>query len=539
MYNEFYGFSEKPFELTPNPRFLFLSPSHREALTSMIDGIRERRGFISITGEVGTGKTTLVHSLLNSLDEKVRTVLIFHTTITFKELLKTILQELELEVIEESKAGLLHQLVQYLTQMATRDETLVIIIDEAQGLATEVMQELQMFFNLEPKLIQIVFVGQPEFEDKLNSEDLRQLKHSIEIRCEIRALSEEESKEYIDHRLRLVGSSGSEIFTQKAISLVCSYAQGIPRIINILCDNAFLIGYSLSMKMTDVDIIREVIKELEGPGPKKTMIFPSPVPVFNEFRQSFITLNSFAKKTSFAILSLICLGGTILLTQKYLQHRSAKGWDIRSLKSIYVDTEPSSISTSPQTKTGELSEKDIRHPLGEGEPVPSQFFKPGSPLAVSHYGPIEEDKSKALVDVERGQTLSYLTKKYYGMVNETLMDHILDLNPEITNVHLIVVNQKIKMPKITEESLIIRSSEHMYKIFVGTFRTPDLARLYSGEPALKGKKIETFVRKVSPKDTWYRVVIGEFDNKNKALGVINLLKEKGVLPSFGGLQKIE
>jgi type II secretory pathway predicted ATPase ExeA len=539
MYNEFYGFSEKPFELTPNPRFLFLTPSHQAALTSMINGIRERRRLISITGEVGIGKTTLVHSLLHSLDEKVRTVLIFHTTITFKELLKTILQELELEVIEESKAGLLYQLVNYLTQMATRDETLAIIIDEAQNLAKEVMQELQIFSNMKPKLIQILFVGQPEFEDKLNSEDLRQLKQSIEIRRQIRAFSEEESKEYIDHRLRLVGSSSSAIFTQKAISMICSYAQGIPRVINILCDNAFLIGYSLSIKMTNVDIIREVIKELEGPAPEKTTIFSSSVPLFNESLRSFLRLNSFAKKASFAILFLICLGGTIVLTHRYLQQKSAKLWDIKSLKSNDVDAGPSSMSTSPQTKTGELSGKDIPHPLGEIEPVPSQFIKPGSLPAVSHYGPIEEDKSKALIDVERGQTLSYLTKKYYGMVNETLMDYILELNPEITNVHLIVVNQKIKIPKITEELLIIHSSEHTYKIFVGTFSTPGLARLYRDEPVLKGKKIETIARKVSPQDTWYRVMIGDFDHKNEALGMIDLLKKKGLLPSFGGLPKIE
>jgi general secretion pathway protein A len=265
MYNEFYGFSEKPFEVTPDPRFLYLTPSHREALDSMIDGIKNRRGFISITGEAGTGKTTLIHSLLNSLGEKVKTIYIFHSTITFKELLKTILSELDLGVGEESEPAFLYRLVKYLTQMGA-DETLAIIIDEAQNLAEELMQELQMFSDLEAKAIQIVLVGQPE------SQGLSQFKQRIRIKHQIRALTGEESMDYIDRRLRLVGRSSSQMFTPKALSMICSYAQGIPRIINILCDNAFLMGYNLSQKKIDVDIIREVIKDIKGPNLQKTIL---------------------------------------------------------------------------------------------------------------------------------------------------------------------------------------------------------------------------------------------------------------------------
>jgi general secretion pathway protein A len=272
MYNKLYGFSEKPFEVTPDPRILYLTPSHREALDSMIDGIKNRRGFISITGEAGTGKTTLIHSLLNSLDEKVKTVYIFHSTITFKELLKTILLELDLGVGEESEPAFLYRLAKYLTQMVA-DETLAIIIDEAQNLTEEVIQKLQMFSDLEAKAIQVVLVGQPEFEDKLNSQGLSQFKQRIRIKHQIRALTGEESMDYIDRRLRLVGRSSSQMFTPKALSMVCSYAQGIPRIINILCDNAFLMGYNLSQKKIDVDIIREVIKDIEGPSLQKTILY--------------------------------------------------------------------------------------------------------------------------------------------------------------------------------------------------------------------------------------------------------------------------
>jgi len=509
MYNEFYGFSKKPFELTPDPEFLYLTSGHREALASMISGIRERRGFISITGEVGTGKTTLIHYLLSTLDEKVKTIFIFHTTITFRDLLKNILLELDQAVAEESKTGLLDQLTQCLTRMAIRDETLAIIIDEAQHLSKEVMEELRMFSNLEPKVIQIVFVGQPELEDKLNSEDLRQLKQSIKIRCQIGALSEEESKRYIDHRLRLVGSSSSEIFTPKAISMICSYAQRIPRVINVLCDNALLMGYSLPKKRIDVDIIREVIKNMEGPSLQKTI--PSSTTIANKFRAFPFGLQFSLNKAYPIIISLLFLGALILLTLRYLEQKSAKTWDIKSIKSRYVDTEPSSTSTS------------------------IQITPPSASIATMG----REYKLKEVVVVKKGETISQLTQKYYGMVNKTLIDFILDLNPEITNVHLIIVNQKIKIPNITEESLIIQSPDRTYKIHAGTFETPDNAKLYSDEPVFKGKKIEILPRKVSPRETWYRVVIEKFDNKNEALKMISLLKKNDLLPAFGGLLKIE
>jgi general secretion pathway protein A len=494
MYNEFYGFSEKPFEVTPDPRFLYLTPSHREALDSMIDGIKNRRGFISITGEAGTGKTTLIHSLLNSLGEKVKTIYIFHSTITFKELLKTILSELDLGVGEESEPAFLYRLVKYLTQMGA-DETLAIIIDEAQNLAEEVMQELQMFSDLEAKAIQVVLVGQPE------SQGLSQFKQRIRIKHQIRALTGEESMDYIDRRLRLVGRSSSQMFTPKALSMICSYVQGIPRIINILCDNAFLMGYNLSQKKIDVDIIREVIKDIEGPSLQKT-ILSSITTALREFRPSPIRLKLSPKKVSLAILSLICLGGLILLTQGYLQQRPTNTWKIESLKSLKLP-QPVTLPLASAPSTREL------------------------------------DKLKEVVTVEEGQTLYYIAQKYYHIASTTLIDLILDCNPEITNANLIISNQKIKISKITEELLILQDTDHTYKIHVGTFQNSSFVRFYRNEPVLKGKVVEIFPRKVSPQETWYRVVVGPFGHKDECLKVIAQLKEKGLLPVFWGILKME
>ena len=503
MYEKFYGLSEKPFELTPDPKFLYVTPSYQKALASIADGIKDQKRFISITGEVGTGKTTLVHSLLNNLDEKVKSAFIFHTTITFKDLLKIILQELGLVVTREGTAGLLHQLIEHLTQITARGERVAIIIDEAQDLPLKVLEEIQMFCNLQTRLAQFVLVGQPELEDILNSEALRQLQQSIEIRCQLKALNEEESKEYIDHRLRLVGSGSLEVFTQEAISMICSYARGIPRMLNVLCDNALLKGYSLSKKKIGGDILLEVMKEIEGPGSKKVALSSSATA--NRFR-SFLWPNVSVKKVFLAVLIILCLSGLLLSIRGYLSRKPTDTWDIESIKNSHVDAEPPSSATIPP-------------------------IAPTLPIAVVS----GEKKVKQIVTVKEKQTISYLAQKYYGTFNKTVVDFILDFNPEITNVDLILVDQKIKIPLITEELLIIPSPGPAYKIHAGTFQTPDVARLYRDEPELKEKKVEILTRQVSPRETWYRVIIGTFNDQGDVLKMIHLLKEKNLLPAFGGL----
>jgi general secretion pathway protein A len=504
MYKKFYGFSERPFELTPNPGFLYLTRSCREALTSMTRGIKNRQGFISMTGGVGTGKTTLIHSLLTHLDPKVKTVLIFHTTITFTDLLKTILHELDLVTVKENRMDLWYQLTQHLELMGERGETLLVIIDEAQNLPQKVLEDLQMFCGLKSGAVQILFVGQPELGDKLNSENLKHLRQSINIRCQISGLSEEESKEYIDYRLRLAGSRSSRIFSPKALSLICSYARGIPRVINTLCDNALLMGSSSFKKEIDVDIVREVIKNMEGPSLQR--MIPSSTAIVKKFHAFPFEWRFLPKKASLIIiLSLLCLGTFIFLTRRHTDKKSAGIRDIQSLESHYVDIELPSVSTSSQAP----------------------------PRSSSMAAARREYKLREVMTVKKGQTISQLTQKYYGVVNETLIDFLLEVNPEITNINLITVDQKIKIPYVIEELLIIESRDGTYKIHAGTFGTRDSAGRYSNEPALKGKKIEILPRKVSPRETWYRVMVGKFGNKNEVLKTISLLRRKGLLPAFG------
>jgi general secretion pathway protein A len=270
-YNKFYGFSEKPFEVVPDPEFFYPSPSHLDVLTSVINAIENKKGLMCITGEVGTGKTTLIHFLLHCLEERVKTVLIVHPSITFEELVSNILLGLDQRVVEETKQALLSQLNGYLTEKISEDETLVVIVDEAQNLPTEVMEELGTLFEVSHWVaqLQIIFVGAPEFQDKISAPRLRQFSRKLGIRCQISALTEEESRKYIDHRLEFVGSRSREVFAPEAISMIISYARGFPRVINILCDNAFMIGYGLSERRVDAGIIRKAMEDMQVPIQQK------------------------------------------------------------------------------------------------------------------------------------------------------------------------------------------------------------------------------------------------------------------------------
>jgi general secretion pathway protein A len=290
MYTQYYGFSEKPFNITPDPRFLFLTEAHVEALASLFYGIREKKGFICITGEAGTGKTTVVYRLIDNLSDKVKTAFIYHTSATFDQLLKNILMELSVPVGNEERYILVHRLNAYLLDRLIHDEIVTLFIDEAQNLPVETLEELRMLSNLETrreKLLQIVLVGQPGLDTKLDSVGLKQLRQRIAVRRQIRPLSQNECRKYIDHRLRIVGGKSSKVFEPEAISLICTHAEGIPRLINVICDNALIIGYGAGQKRVGGDVIREVIGGMNGraTGTGALIVQPvSPAPQEPEIR---------------------------------------------------------------------------------------------------------------------------------------------------------------------------------------------------------------------------------------------------------------
>jgi general secretion pathway protein A len=266
MYNEFFGFSEEPFRLTPDPSFFFTGMSHGEALSSLRSGIREKKGIITVTGDVGTGKTTLIYALLKDLSDNVKTAFISNPRLPFKQLLKAVLWDLKVPVIGNSTFSLLHKFDLYLQERSADHETVVIIIDEAQNLSGKVLEDLDRLFQKESpgvNFLLTLLVGQLELEANLDSAELRQLKQRITLQRRLSPLNWEESKAYIDHRLKIVGSSISKVFTPEAVDLICEFAKGIPRVVNKICDQALFAGYSSSMRRIDAMTAKAVIREEE------------------------------------------------------------------------------------------------------------------------------------------------------------------------------------------------------------------------------------------------------------------------------------
>jgi len=267
MYTQFYGLKEKPFNVTSDPNFLFLSRTHKEALSHLLYGIKEKKGFIAITGEIGAGKTTLCKALLNQLGNDVKTAFVFNPNLSGLQLLETMLEDLGITPQKRNKMILFKQLNEFLLEELRASHNVVLIIDEAQGLKNSLLEELRMLSNLETpkeKLFQIILVGQPQLTKKLNSPTLVQLRQRIAIRFHLSPLSKDEVKQYIDHRLYVAGSTGDIILTDDALDVLFPYTGGIPRLINLVCDRALLHGYAKGTRILDEKIIRTCVTEIDG-----------------------------------------------------------------------------------------------------------------------------------------------------------------------------------------------------------------------------------------------------------------------------------
>lgn len=267
MYLQFFGLKERPFNVTSDPNFLFLSRVHREAFSHLLYGIKERKGFLEITGEVGAGKTTLCRALLNRLDDNFKSAFIFNPNLPDTQLLEAILKDFGLRVTRHTKVSLLQQLNEFLLQQLAERVNVILIIDEAQNIKTSVLEEIRMLSNLETekqKLFQIILVGQPELKSKLDSPDLRQLKQRIAVRFHITPLEPNEVGEYIFHRLAVAGSSGLINFPDDSLECICQFSGGIPRLINLVCDKALLAAYVMETKDITLPLIERSIREIGG-----------------------------------------------------------------------------------------------------------------------------------------------------------------------------------------------------------------------------------------------------------------------------------
>ncbi len=268
MYTKFYGLLERPFELMPDPRYLYLSDQHREALAHLAYGVSERKDLIQLTGEVGTGKTLMLDALVCDLDASTKVAKLSYTTIDALDLHRMLAGEFGIDAASETKAGILALLTERLAEWSAEGRSAVFIVDEAQNLRPSVLEEIRLLSNLRSNgclSLQIILAGQPELREKLNATELRQLRQRIGIRYHLKPLSEPETGEYIAHRLTVAGAT-ERIFEPGTTSVVFEYSDGVPRLINMLCDRALLAGYAENCRQITPALVRKAIAGVEGAG---------------------------------------------------------------------------------------------------------------------------------------------------------------------------------------------------------------------------------------------------------------------------------
>ena len=405
MYLNYFSLKKEPFNITPDPELLFLSPSHKEALAAVIYGVRQRKGFITIIGEVGVGKTTIIRSFLEKIDkEQVKTIYIFNSNISFKALLKTIYQNMGHTPESDDVFDMINQLHRILINEYKEGRNVVLIVDEIQNMPVATLENLRMLSNLETakdKLIQIVFSGQPEFAEKLGLHVLRQLNQRIAVKVKILPLTPAESIAYIHHRLSRTTREDIQLFTKGALNAIITKAGGIPRIINILCDNCLITTFGKQQKQVTAKVAREIIRDLQGEAAQ-----PRP----------------WWRTAVLVPLVIAALGVWMYGEKKPDSSSSGAGGAVALPGAVATEAE----KPRPVPATAAITEK-----RAEPRPVSAEP---------------ERIAETTMRIARRGDTLAKLTLEKYGMVNKRLLQLVKQYNPTIDDINVIQEGREIRFP---------------------------------------------------------------------------------------------
>ncbi|HBP89497.1 MAG TPA: hypothetical protein DD706_17555 [Nitrospiraceae bacterium] len=453
MYLAFYGLKKEPFHTTPDPNFLYLSPSHKEAMGAIIYGIERRKGFVAIYGEVGVGKTTIIRAYLEKTsDRKQKTVYILNPVLSFHGLLTDIFRSLDLVPSHDDSAEMVNQLQEALIQEYRRDSTVVLVIDEAQNMPVKTLEQLRLLSNLETstdKLIQIVLIGQPELTTLLNHPTLKSLNQRIALRATIHPLQQKESQAYIEHRIALSSSTGAPLFTQGAMKLIIREAQGIPRRINILCDNALITGYGKQQKPVSINEVREILVDMNGSRSSYLVKWAVGVAVV-----ILLAIGAF-------LLSPIFLPGNAGVSQVGLSERDsqnvrATSSEKMSQESIGQPGEP----LMPMASSGSEIDRPIPHTDRGGDGVMTKTPVEKVIESAKSDGKIRDhteaaSKSSSVLPVTRavreGDNLSQIANEAYGSSSRQYVEWLRRHNPEISDPDIILPGQKIVLPEYVKE----------------------------------------------------------------------------------------
>ena len=490
MYNRYFGFLESPFSVTPDPRFFYTNPVYQEAYATLRYGIEAKKGFIVITGEVGTGKTTLLRKLLHNLEDTVHSVFIFNTYPSFLELLQFTLHDLGLAPKDTSKVTMLQELGDYLIQQHKQGHTVAALIDEAQNLSDAVLEDLRLLSNLETdreKLLQIVLVGQPELETKLEQPVLRQLKQRVALRCRLGPLKDDEVGPYIDFRLRTAGYKGKSLFHRDAIQQIAFYSQGIPRLMNIICDNVLLTAYAESKKILSPDMIKEVARDLRiGSEVQVTKAAPAPAVSVPKTEPQVLIHKIPDQVPEHKLRRLVSAGvGTLLAILVFV-----------ALASI--------IDPQNLLNTAGSSVEVVKHNLNQ-ESVPKN--------ANAEVGFKRKDQR---VTIRHGATISKIAIDAYGANTALGMDLIKEFNPQIEDLNWVSAGQGLLLPSLTRETLLRQQPDGSFRLIAASFRSRAGADQYARLLSNNGYQVSIIPRRVADDLLLHRVEIDGLKNLEEA-----------------------
>jgi general secretion pathway protein A len=520
MYEQHFGFRESPFSITPDPRFFYANSVYLEAYANLRYGIEAKKGFIAVTGEVGTGKTTLLRKLMLSLDKTIQTVLVFNTDVTFNELLRVISRELGLQTAGKDRLSMIEALNDYLIEQLEHGRTVCMLIDEVQNLSDESLEGLRLLSNLETdrqKLLQIVLMGQPELQAKLDQSHLRQLKQRIAIRSELARLRDDEISSYINFRIRVAGCENPELFHSDAVEKIAFYSKGIPRLINVICDNALVIAFAGSENYVSPEVIGEVVRDLR--------IAPDNQLIHDQTNQ--LTPNQTDRARGVA--------------------EPAAGAEIPSSETTVPISKRKPIGTLAAAATASLA---IAILLGFASLTdPGKFFT-GASESLSGYqknlaewallvtgqnanrprkmnakiadtpqqtAEISAKSTDHRLTIQNGSTVFQIATDAYGSRSAILgIDLIKEFNPDIANLNWINAGQDLLLPALNEETLLRQQPDGSFRLIVASFLSRREAEEFAERIVRDGFPVIVTIRPVSNNLVLHRLEINGLKNREDA-----------------------
>jgi type II secretory pathway predicted ATPase ExeA len=535
VYTEFYNLREKPFNLTPSPRFLYLGEHHREALNLLKYGVMERKGFILLTGEIGTGKTTMVHALLSGLDDSVQYIHLSNPILTPGDFMDYLAFSVFRKKIHfKSKADFLVVFEEFLRQCMREQKNVILIIDEAQKLSFELLEEIRLLSNMETgdeKLLNIFLVGQPELTEKLREPQCLPLLQRISIRYHIPPLDMESTKDYVATRLKIAGAQrGDEIFPRSAVKAIHHYSGGYPRMINILADNSLLLGYSKGARTITPDMVKQCHEDLSldrsFPQDGQKVVEP---PETEGLRPGFAARYwKWAAALGF-LIAIVTVGmtqtGQNLLAQ-------ILGLNQASYQSAFNKPKPEQV---PVQRDGDLEKEDSVHQNlitehihpgvqeEDREAKTVEMVKQEGPRqrkVLPHREDVEPFKS---VIVKKGDILTQLAATIYGRADDTILRHIQQHNPDLRDINRISVGQELRFPPLP-----LTHRDLTFTVHIASFKQLESAQDLFQKLLKEDYQVHIIPVHHTEKGKFFRVTLGDFKSRKVAENYAAVILQKGI-----------